>query len=366
MHTLMSHRMLTTGDEGAWRDILPERKSVFGSYAYAAISQKQSGNEARLLVLMGDDAQVVYPFFLRSINSLPFVPPSLTGYYDIHTPEYTGAIDTQLIDMEKVHRLREYHSSICRANNIVAEFGHLNPWNVRAAGLSDPECTSVDREIVYVDLSLDESHLWNDSLSKTCRKTVQRAQRDGIRVFQGETLDHIREFYRVYRATMMRTGALPRYFFSLEYFIDFHELMPHNALFLLAEYRDQIVGVSLNLHDEANVYGYLGGTDQSRPVSGVASILEYESIRWGQRQGKLRFIMGGGYRLNDGVFRFKSQFSPLRANLFVLKKTHLPNQFETLCQLWSQHTHLTLDRSGYFPPYRSPYHLQDILADPMR
>lgn len=81
---------------------------------------------------------------------------------------------------------------------------------------------------------------------------------------------------------MERNGAQVRYYYPLDYFMDFFEQMPNNARFQLAEYRDRIVAGTLYLHDDVDVYSYLGGADEGfqeiRPTNAVI----YDIIRWSQ------------------------------------------------------------------------------------
>jgi lipid II:glycine glycyltransferase (peptidoglycan interpeptide bridge formation enzyme) len=152
---------------------------------------------------------------------------------------------------------------------------------------------------------------------------------------------------------MERNQAVQRYLFPVDYFMAFFEQMPGNARFTLAEYKDQIVAGTLYLHDDINVYSYLGGADHAfqnvRPTNAVI----YETIRWAQSQGKRRLILGGGYRPDDGIFRFKASFSPLRAKFHIYRRIHLPDVYVSLCNAWSAYYHSDVNLNSYFPAYRS-------------
>ncbi len=141
-----------------------------------------------------------------------------------------------------------------------------------------------------------------------------------MRVFQATTADHIREFSRIYTHTMARNDASGRYYFSPEYFEAFFETMPDNTCFMLAEHRGRVIAGTLYLHDDTDVYSYLGGADQEfqqiRPTNAVV----HETIQWAQGAGKQRLILGGGYHSDDGIFRYKSSFSPLRARFHVYRR----------------------------------------------
>jgi lipid II:glycine glycyltransferase (peptidoglycan interpeptide bridge formation enzyme) len=238
-----------------------------------------------------------------------------------------------------------------RSNDVVTEFIHLHPWKSCIGALRE-QCLQLDREIVYVDLTWPEECLWRTSFNYACRKNIARSQRENVRVFAASTMADIREFYRIYVDTMKRRQALEHYFFSLDYFTAIFEQLQGSARFAMAEYRGQVVAGTLYLHDRDDVYSYLGGADsnfqQLRPTNAII----YDTILWGQRHGRRRLILGGGYAPNDGIFRFKASFSPERAKFFVYRCVHRFETYEALCRSWSSLYGREGESSVYFPRYR--------------
>ena len=152
---------------------------------------------------------------------------------------------------------------------------------------------------------------------------------------------------------MDRNQAADKYYFSLDYFMDFSRLMPQNARFALALYQDKVVAGTLYLHDDDNIYSYLGGADQGFQHLRPTNALIYETILWGQGMGKQRLILGGGYKPNDGISRFKGSFSPLRANFHVYKRIHMSKTYLELCNQWSAHNGQSIKQEAFFPAYRA-------------
>jgi hypothetical protein len=348
---MMAEHLLTICDVSRWRELLPASKSVFGSVEYARICQEHTGHAACLFAMASDTGKIAYPFFLRPIHNLPFAEELNHKWTDILSPEYTGPV-TQTADLALMQIFRVQFDRLCQEQGVIAEFAHLHPWNWQA-NCCHVEDISLDREIVYVDLTLSEEQLWSESLTYACRKNLNRTRREGVRVFRAATADHIREFHRIYTSAMDRHKAMSRYYFPLDYFLAFFERMPDHACFVLAEYRDQIVAATLYLHDEVDVYSYLGGADQTfqqiRPTNAVV----YHTINWARQQGKRRLILGGGYRPNDGIYRFKASFSPLRARFQVYKHVHLPDEYARVCRAWSAYYGRHELDQNYFPAYRS-------------
>ncbi len=348
---MIHEKLLSVADVARWQATLPATASIFGSVEYARIYQEHTGHAARLFVLSSDTGAVAFPFFLRPVNSLPFAVNLDREWVDILSPEYTGPI-ARTTDQALMQSFREQFDVVCRQHNIIAEFAHLHPWNWQAECLYS-EDVSLDREIVYVDVTLSEGQLWNESLTYACRKNLNRTRQENVRVFVATSLDHVREFYRIYTHTMDRNNALKRYYFPFDYFQAFFEQMPDHVHFVLAEYRDQIVAATLYLHDDVDVYSYLGGADQAfqqiRPTNAVV----YDTINWARQHGKRRLILGGGYHPDDGIFRFKSSFSPLRARFQVYKHVHQAEEYAQICSAWLAYYHGCELAPNYFPAYRS-------------
>jgi lipid II:glycine glycyltransferase (peptidoglycan interpeptide bridge formation enzyme) len=152
---------------------------------------------------------------------------------------------------------------------------------------------------------------------------------------------------------MIRNHAAERYHFPLAYFMAFFEHLPHHARFVLASYQDQVIAATLYLHDDICVYSYLGGADHAFQSIRPTNAIIYDTIGWAHRSGKQRLILGGGYQPDDGIFRFKSSFSPLRATFQVYRHIHLPDTYAKLCDAWSTYYNSPLPTNAYFPAYRS-------------
>ncbi len=351
----MRERILTTHDD-AWALALPAATSVFGSQQYAAITEQYTQTSARLYVIESANSRLVYPVFLRSVRALAFGANQGAELFDSLSPEYTGpmAVGNESLDLSTL--FAQSFENWCQQYNVVTEFAHLHPWRYQTQCLR-PEGKQLNREIVYVDLSRSLEQLWTESFTYACRKNINRARRENVRTFAATSAGDVGEFYRIYMHTMERNHAQDRYFFSLDYFKAFFEEMPDHARFVLAEYQGQIVAATLYLHDDMDVYSYLGGADQAfqqiRPTNAVV----LDTIQWAQRMGKRRLILGGGYMPDDGIFRFKASFSPLRARFQVYRNIHLPEQYNNLCAAWEQYYGIAVQSNGYFPAYRSIPHV---------
>jgi CelD/BcsL family acetyltransferase involved in cellulose biosynthesis len=345
----MTARLLTTADADAWNEALPAARSAFGSLGFARAQERAGVADHRLLVAERDGAAVAYPLVLRPLTELPFAADLVSGLWDSASPPFTGPLPTAGAAADDAE-VGDEIVGLLAAEGVVSEFAHLHPWSAAPAlaGGGEP-----DREVVWVDTTLDEERLCRESYSKACRKNVNRAEREGVTVREARDADDVAEFHRIYIETMARNEALESYFYELDYFQAIFEELPGGARFALAELDGRVIAATLYLHDSDDVYSYLGGADhihqQVRPTNAVV----HDTVRWAREQGKRRLILGGGYRPGDGIFRFKASFSPRRANLELGRRVLLPDDYETLVAAWRRHHGADADPGGYFPAYRS-------------
>ncbi len=320
------------------------RPSAASSAALASLARRSArvAGQGRLLLLDG----VAYPMLFRRLaGDLPFSVVVSEAVWDAASPPFTGPLVTGRPEPDAARAI----AACLGDEGVVAEFAHLHPWNAA------PELVGgeADREIVWVDVTLDPERLWRESYSKACRKNVNRAEREGVTVRAASNADDIAEFHRIYIQTMERNEALDSYFFDLAHFVAIFEELPGGARFALAEHDGRVVAATLYLHDSDDVYSYLGGADHDyqhlRPTNAVV----HDTIAWARAAGKRRLVLGGGYRPDDGIFRFKASFSPLRATLELARRVHLPDDYDALVAAWRAHHGGPGDGGSFFPAYRA-------------
>jgi hypothetical protein len=338
--------VLTTKEPEKWRKYCGDRM-VFALPEYAALKERHLGIRASLFVVSDGSGAAVHPMFRKATIQVAGEPE----LWDSTTPEYTGPYlvgnprDLPRLSEAFAHALREHLTQ----EHIVTQFGHLHPWECRFEFLSS-EDIRVNRDIVFVDLTRSPEDVWENSFSHACRKNIRKSEREGVRVFRGCTSSDTAEFARIYRMTMERNNALSSYYLPDSHFEWFREAMPQNAIFLLAEYKGAPVAATLYLHDSSYMFSYLGGADETyqhvRPTNAVV----YGAVQLGKALGLRALVLGGGYRPDDGIFRFKSTFSPSTVSFSTYEHVHMPDQYEQLCRLAGVSADERL--SGCFPPYR--------------
>jgi lipid II:glycine glycyltransferase (peptidoglycan interpeptide bridge formation enzyme) len=274
-----------------------------------------------------------------------------SGKWDSGTPDFTGPLMFSA-DNDLAAAFPALCSMFFQSEGIVTEFAHLHPWS-SAQGLLEQSGRIYNRDIVWIDLCLSSEELWRQQLQHSCRKNITVATQEGVKVFSASTDDHIREFCRIYEDTMQRNNALEGYYFPASFFRAFRDELPENARFVFAEYKDQIVAATLYLHDDTDVFSFLGGADAAFQYVRPTNAVIWETIHWAQQAGKKRLILGGGYKPDDGIFRFKSTFSRLRQAFYIYKRVHLEQDYALLERSSREHYGIADDEVlSYFPSYR--------------
>jgi hypothetical protein len=346
---ILNEQFLSTRESVLWEKYLPASRSIFGSVGYARICERYRNCTPRLFVVASGNESICYPMLMRSTDELPFAGVH-RGMWDAGSTEFTGPL-AHRVSKQFALEFKNRCDAAFRSEGIITEFAHLNPW-ADNLHLLESNFLHYNREIVWVDVSLNPDVLWSEHFAHACRKNISRAIKEGVQILCATTDDEIKEFYRIYIQTMQRNHAQPNYYFTYEYFKTIRDELAAHARFVLAEYKGQIIAATLYLHDDTDVFSYLGGSDESfqnvRPTNAVI----YDTIRWAHDAGKKRLILGGGYKPDDGIFRFKATFSRHRQAFHTYRRVHLEDNYIALSQSWRAYYNAHEDDLAYFPVYR--------------
>lgn len=307
-----SSRILTLDDAALWQSALDRVRGgcePFFQPAFYAASQRLTGATAECFVFEAGEEIAIYPYLRRRLNALGFLPADsplcdITGGYG-----YNGAVTTS-DDEEFLRRFRDAFQVHCEATHVLTEFVRFHPL-LRNSRFFASDCTvGVQNQNVAVNLrrSLIEIRAGYDY---SCRKNINKAKREGVRTFVEEGVGgSFDEFLRIYEGTMARVGAEQDYAFGGAYFEELAKGLKPPPLFFYAEYLGRIVSCEMALRSPRIIYSYLGGTDADAFPVRPNNALKDELIRWAREAGCEWYLIGGGSRPDDGVFRYKRTFAP--------------------------------------------------------
>src|SRR5699024_9921833 len=139
---------------------------------------------------------------------------------------------------------------------------------------------------------------FQSEFSKSCRKNVRRALRDGVTFNIVEKPSDVSKFKDIYYSTMDRNNAMDYYYFDEDYFNSCVELFQDNLLLVEAIYEEKIIAMGFYFVYKDYIHIHLSGTMSDYLHLSPAYVLRYGVTQWGKENG-YKMIHHGGGRTNS-------------------------------------------------------------------
>lgn len=275
-------------------------------------------------------------------------------WYDIVTPYgYGGPVILESSDTERLMTAyREAFADYCLENQIICEFIRFHLFdNVdvrehyygQTAHMLDN--VVVDTDGVYDDIWMNYEH--------KVRKNVKKAVANGLEICIEQNLDHLDGFLDIYYATMDRNQATDYYYFKRSYFEDIARLIPNNYTYFHVMKDGVIIATELVLCSENYAYSFLGGTNNEYYALRPNDFLKDAIVKWCNDTGRKKFILGGGYHKDDGIYRYKRSFTKAPDVPFFVGRAIINQQaYDQMVAMRAEEPDFDKD-SAYFPLYRA-------------
>lgn len=295
-------------DRDRWQNVQaawPTRE-VFAHPSYVALFAAEQ-DEPLAAFAETESGSVLYPFVLRPVRA-PHLDPQGPTRSDITSAYgYAGAFCSRTPDHADTKQFWIAFDEFCRDRNVVSEFTRLSLFDEER--LAHPG--RVERKLVNVvrDLSVSEDDIWRDVEHKV-RKNVNKARRSGVTIDVDTTGARLDDFLRIYTGTMARRDASAGFYYPRGFFETIIRELSGQFAFFHAMHEGRVVSSELVLASADTLYSYLGGTEESAFDLRPNDLLKFEVCRWGRTLAKKRFVLGGGYASDDGIFRYKRAFAP--------------------------------------------------------
>jgi hypothetical protein len=326
----------------------------FGNYdvcylsGYAKAFSIRGDGEPMLLYYKNGSTRAMNVVFKRDIAvSNPFrdILPKNT-FFDLSTPYGYGGF---WVEGDAFELVNQAYDRFCIDQGFVSEFVRFHlfgDYRLHYSGMVETRTNNVVRSL---DSSLDD--ILKDFKHKV-RKNLQRAEDSGLSIELDATATRLDDFMTVYYGTMDRTEATTDFYFTQEFFEALNE-MAGNYMYFHVMYEGQVIATELVLYGTENSYSFLGGTNGDFFHLRPNDFLKYEIIKWAKRQGLRRFVLGGGYGADDGIFRYKRSFAPNGVVPFYIGKRILDkDKYDKLVKLRSDED-ISERSMSFFPEYRS-------------
>jgi len=351
---MKNQEIFTLNDSELWTRLLESCKQsdIHFTPEYMKIFEDHVGGKAQLFVERLGKNFLIYPFFLRRINDLPFFKKLDENYFDIISPWYFGG---PLIssDENKTELLKNFLSnfhSFCEKNNIVTEFSRLFPISDFSETFANLVNADYRYDAAYIDLTQSLDSIWKN-FKKSNRNSITAAERRDVKVEISNSNESLENFFVLYNQSMDRLHAGNFYKFPLSFFQNIMNTLKGSVIIATATQQKIPIASSMFLFKYGIVHYWLSGSDSNYWKYYPNNLLLHKTIIWAKEQGnKIILLMGG---TSSGLRFFKESFSNTRLKFYTYSKVHDVTVYNKLNEIReSEDKELVGKNLNFFPLYR--------------
>ncbi|WP_177244037.1 GNAT family N-acetyltransferase [Alkalibacterium sp. 20] len=317
------------------------------SLEYVQLYEKKEKGEAKTFHFRSEYGEIEHSYIKREI------PIQLNGktYYDITSAYgYGGPIIREANNPEKL--FEQYNAAFaeeCSKNQIVSAFYRFHVIESKEA----TEYFDGKLEFIGPNVVRDLSAPLDQNMHKSVRTSVRHAKSNGLSAEFHTSDEALSEFIRIYTETMKRNDASDYYYFNSSFFHELQQKLKGHYVFSQAILEGKVISSFLTLIGSKYGFGFLGGTSSEYLSYGTSTFLEYETMNWLKNNGLQYYIIGGGMKGEDNLFRFKKKFDKEGIYPFYVgKKIYDKNIYDQLLESRRQEVIISPDES-FFPLYRT-------------
>ena len=325
--------------EAVYDQIPPAARDVFHDPAFARVCSETINDGARVAaaIYSGDDTVILYPFVVRTIGDVTGHSEISEGCFDIVGLYGRGGM---LCISGDGDTLTEFHTAFadwCRSEKIICAFDRYHPMLENQCFASDDGQVFDVGSFVVVDLRPDIGDV-EANFRHSMRKAIRKGDRAGVTVEVREDLEGLDTFLSIYHGTLDRNGARPFYYFSESFYRAIAREMQGRFAFYYGSVDGQVVTCELVLFSGHFGHSYLGGTCDAAFQASANQILKRQILRDLKNRGCEYFLLGGGQRPDDGVYRYKAAYAPDGARPSYIGGTvFMPDEYESLRRRMQAH-----------------------------
>ena len=250
--------------------------------------------------------------------------------YDLETPYGYGGPRTNCSDDGFLARAFASYRAHCKQHNIVSEFIRFHPFNKLAENSMLFDMHALERQVVIVDLTLNSEER-RQLYSKKTRGIINKASKELTISIDDVELS---EFTEMYYETMKKNKADAFFYFDECYF---EKLMQIDGVNLIAARKDKncaSIGFFLCSNDLAHYH--LSANNQRFAKENGNYLLLDAAFEYAKTKGCKYMMLGGGRTSSqeDGLFKFKSKFSPATKPFYIAGLSFWPEKHQYLNQIW--------------------------------
>lgn len=332
----------------SWGDIV-KRFSCFDVYylnGYVRAFQIHGDGEPKLLYYDTEKLKAIYVYMKRKT--------SIEGYFDSVTPYgYGGVLFEGDTSEENLRTFWKAYVEKMKEERIVDNFVRYHPVLANAVPMKQISNVIDLGKTVALDLSSEEV-IWNNITSKN-RNMIRKAEKNGIEIRHGKSLDLFKDFKSIYNATMEKDHAEEYYFFEDEFYESIHRDLHDNYEMFYAVLNGEIIAMSIMLFANDQMHYHLSGSLAEYRNLAPSNLLLYKAALWGGEHGYKTFHLGGGVGSGeDNLYKFKAAFNRNSDYQFSIGREIFDQEkYDELVALRAKEDKNFDPESSFFPLYRS-------------
>ncbi len=342
-------QVIDVNEKDTWDSIVKSFSRYDVSYLNGYVNAFFIHGDGKPLLFYYDDGdtRAINVVMLRDIAESQFFCGRIEKgkWFDLSSPYGYGGF---LVEGENIDTVNCAYDEYCKQNGFVSEFVRfhlLNDYRNQYSGIIETHMHNIIRTL---DLPVEKILM---DFEHKVRKNIKKAIKSGIEIIIDPNGKYFQDFKRIYYSTMDRAGANRNFYFTEEFFEAIHQ-MQGNYIYFHVIYEDKVISTELVLYGSENCYSFLGGTEREYFNIRPNDYLKFEVIKWAKDKGLKRFILGGGYGDNDGIFQYKKSFAPNGIYDFYIGKKIFDNK--KYSQLLDIRGYKPEEQTNvkYFPQYR--------------
>lgn len=318
---------------------------VYYLSGYVKAFQLHGDGEPLLFYYESDNLRGINVVMRRDISKDPHFVGQLpeNTYFDFATPYgYGGWLIEGTDDRAPLYGA---YQDWCKEHTIISEFVRFSLYSDTREDYYGEVVPRTNNIVRTLDLTLDQMLM---DFEHKVRKNLKKAEAAGLTIEINTAGNRLADFLEIYYATMDRNDAEDTYYFKENFYQQINSLTG-NYVYFHVMLEEKVIATELVIMGSNTMYSYLGGTNGDYFEYRPNDFLKYYIIRWGLEHGYQRYVLGGGYGADDGIFRYKKSFAPDGIVRFYTGQTVFKE--ETYAALCARRT--ALPESGFFPRYRA-------------
>jgi hypothetical protein len=338
-------------DKIVWNTVLDEfnESDIYFKYEYFDLYKKHYDMDFEAIFWENDYIKIFWPHLIRDISKLDKFKDF--NFYDLITPYGYGGplvnlkVNNQIKALESTKSFFEEYKEHVIRNNFVCEFIRFHPILKNWEMFDNVFKIEYLNDVIIIDLSRNLKEIWMD-IRNSHRRCINRSIKEGceVKFITKPSKEDINNFIKIYYQTMDKTKAAQKYYFSKEFIEDHFKLL--DTVLVQLEYKNKIIGSSINPYGKNYIYGFLTGTSAEKNVY-PSHLMLFELMKWAKDRNFKYLNIGGGLRKNDNLFLYKKGFSKKEFPFYIAKLIFNEDIYNELTNINNK-----VDSKNYFPNYR--------------